>query len=242
MNEICRALDKSIPADKVTFFALHGFETLSRVFQLVLEQKSSCVIPLKSVATCCKTWALACKGHKANTEFVLKSNMINVLVDILADRMDVLLPNSNDEIVADLPPKGPQVDPLAKSIMWVLAQIFEDLSQFLKSDTNRKPIDQSKPEDLNVRLQDQVSYIVSICMIDKLSDYLTSVQDPIDHDPDLGDFLLRCLQFMSSLAKVAEILTSKPEVAKSNSKSVTNSTPGCDPTYLLLAYEVIKNF
>lgn len=71
-----------------------------------------------------------------------------------------------------------------------------------------------------------------------LSQYLTSVQDPIDDNPELGEFLLHCLQFMSSLANVAETLSARHESNEAKKASGSLNTTPSDPTYLLLAYEV----
>ena len=48
-------------------------------------------------------------------------------------------------------------------------------------------------------LQDLLSYIVSIETVDTLSGYFQLVRNPIDSSPEVADFLLVALQFLSSL-------------------------------------------
>ena len=76
-------------------------------------------------------------------------------------------------------PEGPQVDPVARSVMVMLAQNLEDLAVELR-ETTGQPIKDQSNSSLPVRVQDQVSYIVSVGVVDKLSAYFHGVQDPID--------------------------------------------------------------
>lgn len=52
----------------------------------------------------------------------------------------------------------------------------------------------------------QISYIVAVGIVDKLSSYFHSVQDPIEGQPEVGDFLLSSLQLLSALTGVVESL------------------------------------
>ena len=42
--------------DKLAFYAQDGFGILSKFFNLLAEQRQSCVVPLKSIALCCRVW------------------------------------------------------------------------------------------------------------------------------------------------------------------------------------------
>ena len=234
-GEIYRALDKGDTKDKMAFFNMSGFGTFSKIFAAMSEQKTSCVIPLKSVNSCSRTWALACKGHRANMEFVLKNNYLTNIIDILHDRLEILVPGVNDLNGDDpetdpeeVPPQpgGPLVDPIARGIMSLLAQCLEELSSILKKEG--KSVEQSKAEDLNVRVQDQVSYMVSIGIVDMLAKYLYGVQDPIDAKPEVGEFILASMQLLSALTGLAESL-----LVKSSPKAAPS-----DPTHLLQAFQV----
>ena len=233
LGEVSRCFDKKHPQDKAAFFAMNGFTTVAKLFGLLADQKQSCVIPLKSIVSTANVFAGACINHRANTEFVLKSNHLTTVVDILLDRLRVLVPDLSDaakeeeimELLIDSNGSGPRVDPVAKAIMTLVAQVLEHLNLYLLED--KRPMDQSKPGDLNVRAQDQVSYIVAIGIVDKVSAYCHSIRDPIDSKPDVGDFLLSSLQLLSSLTGVVEALSS-------NTKSAVED----DPTHLWKAFEV----
>ena len=68
----------------------------------------------------------------------------------------------------------------------------------------------------------QVSYIVAIGIVDKLSGFCHSVRDPIDNKPDIAEFLLSSFQFLSSITGLVEVLSIQDQ----------------DPTHLWKAYEV----
>ena len=156
LGEISRSLDKNEAKDKHAFFALKGFQTLARLFGLMADQKQSCVIPQKSIMSTSVTWKLACGAHRQNTEFVLKSNYLTLIVDILMDRLSLLIPEDQkyeaDDFVEN--DNGPIVDPVAKSIMNLMATLLSDLTVFLKDE---KKMDTSQVNDVKVRAQDQVS-------------------------------------------------------------------------------------
>ena len=163
LGEITRSLDKNEVKDKHAFFAMKGFPNLARLFGLLADQRQSCVIPLKSVISSSVTWKLACKGHRQNTEFVLKSNYITLFVDILLDRLSWLIPDeqvvkreSTEEINEfGENDNGPDVDPVAKAIMNLLSTVLDDLTFYLRDD--KKSIDQCEVNDVKVRAQDQVN-------------------------------------------------------------------------------------
>ena len=164
---------------------------------------------------------LASSGHRHNTEFVLKNNHLTTLVDILLDRLQILMPDSLLEDLEVPPPQGPQVDPVAKAIMALLAQALEDLCAHLREEG--KTVEQSRPVDLTVRAQDQISYVVSVGIVDKLASYFHSVQDPIEGKPEVGEFLLSALQLVSALTGIVEAF--KTDVPN-------------DPTHLWTALQV----
>ena len=52
-----------------------------------------------------KAFGLACHGHQTNTDFVLKSNFLTTVVDVLHDRLNILVP-SEDKDSEDNPGDG----------------------------------------------------------------------------------------------------------------------------------------
>ena len=168
LGEISRALEKNnSKADRDAFFALKGFSALNRIFQLVSEQKTSCVIPTRSAISSTKAFGLACHGHQTNTDFVVKSNFLTTVVDVLHDRLLILVPSALDAAAADgednpdamsdcssvnlKASTEPEVDALCKALLDMMAQCLEDLAKFVKAEG--KTVEQSGPDDLNVRVQ-----------------------------------------------------------------------------------------
>ena len=252
--ELSDKANHMISQDKQAFYEMSGFMTLSKLFHMLADASSSsgpskidqrpvCVIPLKSIVLCCKTWTSACIGHRKNTEFVLKSNYLSTISDILHQRLNILIPEpvlttskkkGDLDVMADqLPaPDGPQVDPVAKSIMVLLSQCLEDLAIYLTQDQEHKTksskdkntdIANNKQvsvfDDVSVRAQDQVSYMIGIGIVDKLAAYFHSVQDPIDDRPDVGEFLLSSLDLMSALTVCVEALSLKSNATNIDSSS-----------------------
>ena len=89
------------------------------------------------------------------------------------------------------------MDPVARAVMLMLAQNLEDLA--LEVNKGAASAAGSNKDALSGRVQDQVSYIVSVGVVDKLSAYFHGVQDPIDSSPEVGEFLLSALEFISGM-------------------------------------------
>jgi len=232
VGDVCRCLEKGgDDSDKTVFLVLNGFDILTSVFHLLQEQKASCVVPMKSIVTCCRAWTAACAGHRISSEHVLKSNYLSVMADVLADRLHVLVPSSSALGDDDCPPPlgDPQTDPVAQALLGLLAKALDDLASFVVADGVH--VDQSAPGDTCVRTQDFCSYLVAVGVVDKLAEYLQGVQDPIDGKPELGEFLLRSLRFMASLAGAVETL------APVTLARCLDEREPADPTGMLLAYK-----
>ncbi len=220
---------------------MNGFTILAKVFHLFVEQKTCCVIPLKSIVTCCNTWKLACLDHSENTVHVLKDNHLSVLSDILQNRLCLLVPKPQNDDGADdgnedycpvIQSDGPQTDAVALAILSLLDQTCKGLAKVMKEEegkavAGKKP--PPPPEHTLSRAQDQISYIVSLGTIDSLAEYLQNVQDPIDGKPEVGEMILACLNFMSSLATMEETI-----------KTSTAAGGAVDHSHMLQAYKMTE--
>merc|ERR1712241_623153 len=104
------------------------------------DQKQSCVIPLKSIISTSSALKLACRNHRHNTEYVLKTNYVTLIVDILLDRLNLIIPDENskntDDDIADFVDNdnGPVDDAVSKALMNLLSNLLEDLTVHLKDD------------------------------------------------------------------------------------------------------------
>ena len=54
-------------------------------------------------------------------------------------------------------------------------------------------------------MQDLVSYIVCTETVDLLAGYFQLVRDPIDSSPEVAEFLLSSLQFLTALTSAVEV-------------------------------------
>ena len=99
---------------------------------------------------------------------MVKSNFLTTVVDVLHDRLLILVPSALDAAAADggednpdamsdcssvnmKASTEPEVDALCKALLDMMAQCLEDLAKFVKAEG--KTVEQSGPDDLNVRVQ-----------------------------------------------------------------------------------------
>ena len=84
-----RAFEKNSAKDQDVFRALGGFDTLEKIYMMLSEcgGDNTCVIPIKSLVSAGEVLVRATSGHQVNTEFMLMSNKLSLIVDILLDRI-----------------------------------------------------------------------------------------------------------------------------------------------------------
>ena len=112
------------------------------------------------------------------------------------------------------------MDPVARAVMLMLAQNLEDLALEVNKGAASAAGTGSNKDALRGRVQDQVSYIVSVGVVDKLSAYFHGVQDPIDSSPEVGEFLLSALEFISGMViRTISFLKSTSVVLVSKNKT-----------------------
>merc|ERR1719348_1045937 len=192
-GEISRAFDKNSAKDQDVFRALGGFDTLEKIYMMLSEcgGGNTCVIPMKSLVSAGKVLVKATFNHQVNTEFMLMSNKLSLIVDILLDRLARLTP---EQPMEEVPTQGPDPDPVSQSLMLLLSTNI----QFLAS------TDHKLDQQVSARLQDIVSYIVCSGTVDSLAGYFLLVRDPIDNSPEVAQFLLTALQLLTSLTSAIE--------------------------------------
>ncbi|KAJ9591852.1 hypothetical protein L9F63_001669, partial [Diploptera punctata] len=89
LGSISRILDKKNALDQKVFQALNGFSTLSNILNLALDVPANMApyLPSKCFVTTCNTYMLACRDHAANSKYVLCSNKISNILDLLLFRL-----------------------------------------------------------------------------------------------------------------------------------------------------------
>ena len=193
-GEISRAFDKNSNKDQDVFRALGGFETLEKIYLMLSEEGrggNTCVVPMKSIVSAGRVLVGAAQGHEANTQFVVMSNKLTLIVDILLDRLARLTPEQPR--LEEMTMTGPDPDPVSQSLMLLLSTVIQFLSGLTK-----------QSQEVVSRLQEVVSYIVCSGTVDSLASYFQLVRDPIDNSPEVAEFLLTALQLVTSLTVAIE--------------------------------------
>lgn len=91
LGDLARTLGKKVPADQTAFRVYGGFAALGQVLMAAAaggSDESSCVVPSRSVASACQVFQLACAGCPENCRFVLLSNRLGSVVDLLVLRLN----------------------------------------------------------------------------------------------------------------------------------------------------------
>ena len=193
-GEMSRAFEKNSAKDQDVFRCLGGFDTLEKIYLMLSEcgGGNTCVIPMKSLISAGKVLVKATHNHQVNTEFMLMSNRLTLIVDILLDRLARLTPEQPRP--EEMTVSGPDPDPVSQSLMCLLSSTISFLS--------------TSPAKLSAgagaRLQDIVSYIVCSGTVDSIAGYFTLVRDPIDNSPEVAQFLLTALELLTSLTSAME--------------------------------------
>ncbi|KAM6426623.1 S phase cyclin A-associated protein in the endoplasmic reticulum isoform 1-T1 [Liasis olivaceus] len=200
LGEISRILEKENVADQVAFHVAGGFSALEQVLQVVtMSNNLNTVsrIPLKSLCSTISAYHLACNNCVENCTYVLFSNKIIFLTDLLMHQLMVYVPDDHNATSGRAINK--QVfEGLITGVLRILAVVFGCLMSSVPNSNNQfcapKLIQEmknktSQAEVFNSRIQDLISYMVNIGLIEKLSCCFLSIQGPIDETPKTAAFL-----------------------------------------------------
>ncbi|KAK7075868.1 hypothetical protein SK128_028009, partial [Halocaridina rubra] len=209
--ELLRILEKKEKLDQLMFSSMGGFDKVNSVLKLILDsnEQRPCVLPAKSLSNCGRVISRACRDNVDNCHWVLYSNMTGTLIDYLMHRLNELIiettrlgSDSSINTIVSLP-----CDAACGAMLEVLAEVIEVLyTKYMKPALTTD--DQSlreKAEMTWIRLQDMVSYCVSVGIADKVSWYFSYIQGPLDNDPGVVDITLSAMAMVSSLAKALSV-------------------------------------
>uniref|UniRef100_A0A6Q2YE65 C2H2-type domain-containing protein n=1 Tax=Esox lucius TaxID=8010 RepID=A0A6Q2YE65_ESOLU len=220
LGEISRILEKQNNADQVAFQVGGGLSALEQILQVVTAASSPTAvprIPLKSLCAAVNTYYLACSHCHLNCSYVLFSNKIAFLMDLLLHQLTLFVPDEDKSIFG----RG------------VNKQVFEGLTTGLLQTTAAvlrflRPLDpegdlgevprilspdgksKSTPmEPFNTRAQDLISYVVNMGLIDKLYSCFLSVQGPVDECPKMSAFLQQATAVLHAMCKLCFAVTGR---------------------------------
>ncbi|XP_066210720.1 S phase cyclin A-associated protein in the endoplasmic reticulum isoform X2 [Saccopteryx leptura] len=201
LGEIARILEKENVADQIAFQVAGGLTALEHILQGVIPATNVNTvsrIPPKSLCNAINVYNLTCNNCSENCTDVLFSNKITFLMDLLVHQLTVYVPDENNVILGRNTNK--QVfEGLTTGLLKVSAVVFGCLIAN-RPDGNSQPATPkisteemknrpSQGDAFNSRVQDLISYVVNIGLIDKLCGCFLSVQGPVDENPRLAALL-----------------------------------------------------
>ncbi|XP_067161282.1 S phase cyclin A-associated protein in the endoplasmic reticulum isoform X1 [Apteryx mantelli] len=200
LGEISRILEKENTADQVAFRIAGGLTTLEHILQTVTSSTNLNAvsrITVKSLCNAVNAYSLTCSNCTENCTYILFSNKITFLMDLLMHQFMVNVPDDHNATSGRSANK--QVfEGLTTGLLRITAVIFGCLISSFPDRHNHyntmKIMQEAKSkssqaEAFNSRVQDLISYVVNIGLIDKLCCCFLSVQGPVDENPKIATFL-----------------------------------------------------
>ncbi|XP_058854826.1 S phase cyclin A-associated protein in the endoplasmic reticulum-like isoform X1 [Acipenser ruthenus] len=221
LGEISRILEKQNNADQVAFQVGGGLSALEQILQVVTA--ASCPnavprIPLKSLCSAVNTYYLACSSCQSNCAYVLFGNKITFLMDMLIHQLTLHVPDEDKTIFGRSVSKQVfeglttgLLKTTASVLGFLLSNLPEGNSQpgtprISTQETKNKP---SPNEALNCRVQDLISYLVYMGLIDKLYGCFLSIQGPVDENPKMATFLQHATELLHGMCKLCFAVTGR---------------------------------
>ncbi|NXC05044.1 SCAPE protein, partial [Orthonyx spaldingii] len=200
LGEISRILEKENTADKIAFRAAGGLTALENVLQMVTSPtnlNAAARVPFKSLCSTVNVYSLTCSNCIENCTYVLFSNKITFLMDLLIHQFTVSVPDDHNATAGRSVNK--QVfEGLTTGLLRLTAVIFRCLISSFPDGNNHSTAlkilqevksKSSQVEAFSSRVQDLISYVVNIGLVDKLCCCFLSVQGPVDENPKVASFL-----------------------------------------------------
>uniref|UniRef100_A0A671M439 S phase cyclin A-associated protein in the endoplasmic reticulum-like n=1 Tax=Sinocyclocheilus anshuiensis TaxID=1608454 RepID=A0A671M439_9TELE len=217
LGEISRILEKQNNADQEAFQVGGGLSALEQILQVVTAASSPTAVPRiphKSLCTAVNTYYLSCIHCHNNCSYVLYSNKITFLMDLLLHQLTLFVPDEDKSIFGHSVNK--QVfegltTGLLQTVATALGQLHPpnldgDAPRICTPDTKSRP---AASENFNTRAQDLISYVVNMGLIDKLYGCFLYVQGPIDECPKMTAFLEQATAFLHGMCKLCFAVTGR---------------------------------
>ncbi|GFS97997.1 s phase cyclin A-associated protein in the endoplasmic reticulum [Nephila pilipes] len=236
LNEIASIFQKKLHQDKLAFQAIGGVSALINIFGIMshLPIGNNVLMHKRILNLLRNTFESVIDNSYEVCKYILNSNKIGSLLDFLIHRLNNLIPDNISQLMINQVKSNGinvQLDSAAGKLLHLLTNILTILSakhNFSKADegSEKKPTPHGF-DDFNLRILDVISYIISIGIVDKLSQFINCIQGPINNEAEVAAFLLDCISFLSALIK----LNSECFNPASNRKTE-------DPTQLIATFRV----
>ncbi|XP_077423470.1 S phase cyclin A-associated protein in the endoplasmic reticulum isoform X4 [Vanacampus margaritifer] len=220
LGEIVRILEKQNTADQVAFQVGGGLSALEQILQVVSAAASPTAlprIPYKSLCVAVNTYYYTCSCCPLNCSYVLFSNKIALLMDVLLHQLTLYVPDEDKSIFGRSVNK--QVfEGFTTGLLQTTATILGCLSP-LTSESGKventlisspdPKVKNSTTDSFNTRTQDLISYVVNMGLIDKLYGCFLSIQSPVDEHPKMSAFLQQASALLYSMCKLCFVVTGR---------------------------------
>ncbi|XP_074489052.1 S phase cyclin A-associated protein in the endoplasmic reticulum isoform X3 [Sebastes fasciatus] len=236
LGEISRILEKQNNADQVAFQVGGGLSALEQILQVVTAASTPTAvprIPLKSLCAAVNTYYLACSCCSLNCSYVLFSNKIALLMDLLLHQLTLYVPDEDKSIFGRSVNK--QVfegltTGLLQTISTILGSLWPHIYESVQGENTwisspDAKVKSSSTESFNSRIQDLISYVVNMALIDKLYGCFLSIQGPVDEHPKMSAFLQQASSLMHSMCKLCFVVTGRtPTIFDNKRQDLTGLT------------------
>ncbi|XP_055477901.1 S phase cyclin A-associated protein in the endoplasmic reticulum isoform X1 [Psammomys obesus] len=245
LGEIARVLEKENVADQIAFQVAGGLTALEHILQVVAPATNTNTvsrIPPKSLCNAINVYNLTCSNCSENCTDVLFSNKITFLMDLLIHQLTVYVPDENNAVLGRNTNK--QVfEGLTTGLLRAGAVVFSCLIAN-RPDENSRPATpkistqemKNKPSQgdaFNSRVQDLISYVVNMGLIDRLHGCFLSVQGPVDENPKMATFLQHAAGFLRGLCMLCCAVTGRSySIFDNNHQDPTGLTAALQATDL----------
>ncbi|XP_063572066.1 S phase cyclin A-associated protein in the endoplasmic reticulum isoform X12 [Pongo abelii] len=228
-------------ADQIAFQAAGGLTALEHILQVVVPATNVNTvlrIPPKSLCNAINVYNLTCNNCSENCIDVLFSNKITFLMDLLIHQLTVYVPDENNTILGRNTNK--QVfEGLTTGLLKVSAVVLGCLianrpdgncqPAIPKIPTQEMKNKPSQGDPFNSRVQDLISYVVNMGLIDKLCACFLSVQGPVDENPKMAIFLQHAAGLLHAMCTLCFAVTGRSYSIFDNNRQ--------DPTGLTAALQ-----
>ncbi|XP_039714265.1 S phase cyclin A-associated protein in the endoplasmic reticulum [Pteropus medius] len=245
LGEIARILEKENVADQIAFHVAGGLTALEHILQVVVPAANVNTIsriPLKSLCSAVNVYNLTCNNCSETCTDVLFSNKITFLMDLLIHQLTVYVPDENNAILGRNANK--QVfEGLTTGLLKVSAVVLGCLMANRPNGSSRPAVPKiaaqemknkpSQGDAFNSRVQDLISYVVNVGLVDKLCGCFLSVQGPVDEDPRVAVLLQHAAGLLQAACSLCFAVTGRSRVMSSeatDSPGESFISPPCTPS------------
>ncbi|ELK18368.1 S phase cyclin A-associated protein in the endoplasmic reticulum [Pteropus alecto] len=197
---------------------------------------------VRSLCSAVNVYNLTCNNCSETCTDVLFSNKITFLMDLLIHQLTVYVPDENNAILGRNANK--QVfEGLTTGLLKVSAVVLGCLMANRPNGSSRPALPKIAAQDMknkpsqgdafNSRVQDLISYVVNVGLVDKLCGCFLSVQGPVDEDPRVAVLLQHAAGLLQAACSLCFAVTGRSySIFDSNRQDPTGLTAALQATDL----------